>query len=141
MTTNDLDAVLAIEIQAHHSPWTRGNFTDSLDAGHVAVVMREHDDLLGYAVLMPLPQEIELLNITIAPQRQGRGWGRRLLQQIGIDAKMQGAKRMFLEVRESNYSARALYVGGGFGEIGVRRNYYATVGNQREDAILMAKTL
>lgn len=141
MTANDLDVVLAIEASAHHSPWTRGNFMDSLKAGHVAVVMRENDGLLGYAVLMPLPQEIELLNITVAPPHQGSGWGRRLLQQICTDAKVQGAERMFLEVRESNRPARALYVGSGFDEIGVRRNYYATVGNQREDAILMAKTL
>lgn len=141
MTTRDLDTVLTIEARAHHSPWTRGNFTDSLNAGHVAVVMREHDDVLGYAVLMPLPQEVELLNITIAPERQGSGLGRRLLQQICVDAKAQGAERMFLEVRESNHPARGLYSRSGFDEVGVRKNYYATVGNQRENAILMAKTL
>jgi len=73
MLARDLDGVLAIESVAHHAPWTRGNFEDSLNGGHTAILMQDEDALLGYAVLMSLPDEIELLNITIAPSQQRRG--------------------------------------------------------------------
>ena len=34
MTVADLDSVLAIESVSHIHPWTKGNFSDSLAAGH-----------------------------------------------------------------------------------------------------------
>lgn len=141
MTPAHLDAVCAIEIVSHPTPWTRGNFTDSLESGHAATVMQEDGAVLGYAVLMPLPGEAELLNITVAPEARGCGLGRRLLAQVCEDAQSQGAERLFLEVRTSNGPARKLYARNGFAEIGLRRAYYALSEGGREDAILMAKDL
>jgi ribosomal-protein-alanine N-acetyltransferase len=141
MTANCLDAVLAVESSAHLAPWTRGNFLDSLAAGHNVILMQDNNDLLGYAVLMPLPAEAELLNITITPAQQGRGWGRALLEQVCATAAAQGAQRLFLEVRASNQVARQLYARSGFAEVGLRKGYYASVHGQREDAILMVKGL
>jgi ribosomal-protein-alanine N-acetyltransferase len=103
--------------------------------------MQDDKTLLGYAVLMPLPDEVELLNITIAPSQQQRGLGRQLLDRICSDASKRGAQRMFLEVRASNLPARTLYERSGFVEIGLRKNYYAAHGGQRENAILMAREL
>ncbi len=93
MTAADLDAVLAIEAVAHAAPWTRGNFVDSLVAGHVATVMLADQDVLGYSVVMPLPEEAELLNITIAPAQQKQGWGQQLLDHLCAQAKAAGAAR------------------------------------------------
>ena len=45
-----------------------------------------------------------------------------------------GMRRAFLEVRESNHEARALYTKCGFRAIGVRRGYYT---DTHEDAIVM----
>lgn len=141
MTPAHLDAVCAIESVSHPTPWTRGNFIDSLDGGHVALVMQEADTVRGYAVLMPLPGEAELLNITVAPEFRGNGLGRRLLDQVCAEAQARGAERLFLEVRASNTPAHTLYLRNGFIEVGLRRAYYALPGGGREDAILMAKTL
>lgn len=145
MTTAHLDTVLDIEIVSHATPWTRGNFVDSLDAGHVATLMQEEGDTLAYAVLMPLPGEVELLNITVAPEARGAGLGRQLLDHVCNQAREAGAERMFLEVRASNTPARTLYAHNGFAEVGLRRAYYAAARgdetNAREDAILMAKDL
>ena len=141
MTASHLDAVCAIEIVSHATPWTRGNFSDSLEGGHAAIVMREEGAVLGYAVLMPLPGEAELLNITVAPEARRSGLGRQLLDQVCKDAQAQGAERLFLEVRASNTPARTLYTRNGFAEIGLRRAYYALPEGGREDAILMAKDL
>jgi [ribosomal protein S18]-alanine N-acetyltransferase len=141
MTHAHLDAVSDIEIVSHHTPWTRRNFTDSLDGGHAATVMLEDGSVLGYAVVMPLPGEAELLNITIAPEARRTGLGRQLLEHVCADARALGAQRMFLEVRSSNTPARTLYAHNGFAEVGLRKAYYAAAEDGREDAILMAKDL
>ena len=153
MLEQDLDAVVAIEGTAHESPWTRGNFLDSLKAGHPAEVMLNDGALVGYAVLMALPLgkvdghdaiatiEAELLNITIAPTAQRRGLGRQLLSHLCEQVRAQGGQRLFLEVRASNAPARSLYVRQGFVETGLRRGYYACHDGTREDAILMELAL
>ena len=141
MTPAHLDAVCAIESVSHSTPWTRGNFVDSLDGGHAGLVMQQAGTVCGYAVLMPLPGEAELLNITVAPEFRGNGLGRRLLDQVCVEAQACGAERLFLEVRASNTPAHTLYLRNGFIEVGLRRAYYALPEGGREDAVLMAKTL
>ena len=141
MTPDHLDAVCDIESVSHHTPWTRRNFMDSLEGGHAATVLLEDGAVLGYAVVMPLPGEAELLNITVAPEARRSGLGRMLLERVCADAQAQGAQRLFLEVRVSNAPARALYTRNGFAEVGLRRAYYAAEDGGREDAILMAREL
>ena len=87
MRSEHLDAVCDIEIVSHHSPWTRGNFIDSLEGGHAATVLLEDGAVLGYAVVMPLPGEAELLNITVAPEARRSGLGRMLLERVCADAQ------------------------------------------------------
>jgi [ribosomal protein S18]-alanine N-acetyltransferase len=137
MRETDVDAVTAMEQRAHPFPWTRGNFVDSLKAGHSAWMFREGGEPIGYAVLMMTVDEAELLDITIAPEHQRRGLGSELLDRMFEVARGHGALRMLLEVRPSNESALALYRRFGFVEIGRRCAYY----HGREDAIVMAREL
>jgi len=140
MTAADLDAVLAIEERVQAFPWTRGNFTDALEAGYDGWLAREDDNLLGFAVLMRAVDEIHLLVIGVAPAFQRTGRGRALLDFATAQARETGMTRMLLEVRPSNESAIAFYRQAGFSEIGRRRGYYpASAG--REDAIVMAREL
>ena len=141
MTVLDLDAVLSIETASHEAPWTFGNFTDSLIVGHDATVLQSDEALIGYAIVMKLPGEAELLNITIAAEWRGQGLGRKFLDKLCREARHAGAERMHLEVRSSNKAACTLYEHSGFVQIGARRGYYAVRDGQREDALLMAKTL
>ncbi len=55
-------------------------------------------------------------------------------------ARTHGAKTALLEVRPSNRPAVALYQQAGFGEVGIRRQYYPAA-NGREDALILAKDL
>jgi ribosomal-protein-alanine N-acetyltransferase len=141
MDAGHLDAVAEIEAVSHQTPWTRGNFVDSLDAGYAACVMTDDGAVAAYAVVMDLPGEAELLNITVAPEARRNGLGRALLERVLDAAHDRGAERMFLEVRTSNLPARALYKRCGFVEVGLRKGYYAGIDNQREDAVLMAKEI
>jgi ribosomal-protein-alanine N-acetyltransferase len=142
MTAAMLDAVLAIEVQAYAFPWTRGNFVDSLAAGYVMRVLQTAGgDLLGYFVAMPGFEEMHLLNITVAPAHQRAGHARAMLAQLFRLSVLRETASVWLEVRESNARARALYVSEGFVEAGRRRDYYPAPQGRREDAILMTRWL
>jgi [ribosomal protein S18]-alanine N-acetyltransferase len=141
MLLTDLDVVLALELAVYPFPWTRGNFVDSLAAGHWMRVLR-HDDrtLAGYSVALPGVDEMHLLNLTVAPARQGRGLGRSLLDALVAECLRLQHAALWLEVRESNPRARSIYRRYGFAEVGLRRGYYPAAG-RREDAIVMKLAL
>jgi ribosomal-protein-alanine N-acetyltransferase len=141
MLLTDLDAVTALEQAVYPFPWTRGNFVDSLATGHWMRVLRASDGTLaGYAVALSGVDEMHLLNLTVAPARQGRGLGRTLLDALVAECRRARHAALWLEVRESNLRARSVYRRYGFGEIGLRRGYYPAVG-RREDAVVMKLAL
>ena len=140
MQADDLDAIMQIEPTIYSHPWTRGNFSDSLNSGYSAWVLEENEIIIGYALLMLVMDEAHLLNLSIAKVQQKRGLGRCLLEHMLKIAKNHQAVNMFLEVRPSNISAIALYVNMGFSEMAVRRAYYPAK-DGREDALLMGLAL
>lgn len=137
MSPADVDAIMRIEQEVHAYPWTRGNFTDALKSNCMCKVYADEYMILGYVVLMPAVDEMQLLNIGIAAAHQRRGLGRRLLDEAMKAARGSNMRRMLLEVRPSNAAALGLYRDAGFGEIGLRRGYYPADNNAREDAIVM----
>lgn len=140
MGVADLDAVSAVEATLQEFPWTRGNFADSLHAGYSAWIASIGGEVIGFSVVMQVLDEAHLLNIGIAPQHQGRGFGARLLRQAMTNAAQNGALRMFLEVRPGNARAVSLYRHFGFHEIGRRKDYYPAR-QGREDALVFEREL
>ncbi|MBI4987564.1 MAG: ribosomal protein S18-alanine N-acetyltransferase [Rhodocyclales bacterium] len=140
MRPEDVDAVLAVEQGAYPFPWSRANFVDSLVAGYSAWCCRVDGALVGYAVIMLVLDEAHLLNVTVAPDWQRRGYGTLIMHHLFSTARAHGARRMFLEVRPSNLSGQGLYDRFGFGKIGRRRAYYPAI-EGREDAVVMAVDL
>lgn len=140
MREADMDAVMAIEVRAYPFPWTPGIFRDCLRAGYPAWILSGRESMMGYGVVSLAADEAHILNLCIAPERQGRGHGRYLLRALVKLASERGAQRLFLEVRPSNPSAIALYHSEGFNEIGRRPRYYPTH-EGREDALVMAMEL
>ena len=140
MTEADMDAVLRIERGVHAHPWTRGNFADALRSKYACKVFEVQHEMIGYAVLMPAVDDVELLDIAIDARHQRHGWGGELLEDMMALARRQDVHRMVLEVRASNVAAISLYRKAGFTDIGLRRDYYPAQ-NGREDAILMGRTL
>lgn len=145
MQMADLDAIMAIEPTIYSHPWTRGNFSDSLNSGYSAWVLELNQKIIGYALLMLVLDEAHLLNLSIAKDYQKQGLGRYLLEHMLQTAKNHKAANMFLEVRPSNISAIALYEKLGFCEMAVRRGYYPSdpkiSRTGREDAVLMGLAL
>ena len=93
--------------------------------------------IIGYGILSVGAGEAHVLNVCIAPDQRGQGFGRHLMKRLLDIARWNGAERVFLEVRPSNPNAQALYVSLGFHEIGRRPRYYPAH-EGREDAIVMA---
>jgi ribosomal-protein-alanine N-acetyltransferase len=145
MQLEDLDAIMQIESTIYSHPWTRGNFSDSLNSGYSAWVLEDQrsgskEHIIGYALLMLVMDEAHLLNLSITKAYQKQGLGRYLLEHMLTIAKTHKAANMFLEVRPSNISAIALYENMGFSEMAVRRGYYPAK-EGREDAVLMGLAL
>lgn len=137
MVDLDLDNVERNERRSYQFPWTRGIFVDCLEAKNLCLVLQEGDDLLGHAIASVGAGESHLLNLCMRRDQQGRGLGRRLLDQCLDGVQKRGAEMVFLEVRPSNQVAIALYESVGFNEIGLRKGYYpAAMGH--EDALVLA---
>lgn len=140
MRLQDLDAVIAIENRVYNFPWTRGNFRDSISAGYDCRVFELAGVIIGYGVVMRAVDEAHLLNLSVAANWQGRGYGRALLRHFMSLARDGACNFVSLEVRPSNLAAIRLYQAEGFREIAVRRGYYPAE-RGREDAIVMGRSL
>jgi ribosomal-protein-alanine N-acetyltransferase len=141
MTEADLDEVAAVEQEAYDFPWSRGNFEDSLRNGYFGVCMRHvTGTLIGYCVLMPVVDEMHLLNLCVAPRAQGTGAGLTLLREAMRITRGKQLSGLLLEVRPSNVRALRLYERFGFATIGRRKNYYPARRHGREDALVMRYT-
>lgn len=138
MQVIDLDDVLLIENDIYPHPWTRGNFVDSFSSGYENWTLRdESGGLLGYFLLMPAVDEAHLLNVSVRADLHGQGAGRKLLDKVVAIALESGMTSVLLEVRPSNERALAVYKRYGFKKIGLRKGYYPSANNAREDAIVM----
>lgn len=93
--------------------------------------------ILGFLVAHHLTPEWELENLVVAPTDRRKGLGKRLLKALLLTAR-ETKSSVFLEVRESNAAARALYESAGFKQTGRRHSYYKS---PSEDAILYHWTI
>lgn len=142
MTLDDVDAVHALECSVFPHPWSRANFSDSVQAGYDAWLLRDAGgELAGYFLLMYALDEAHLLDVAVAARRQGCGLGHHLLDVLCARARSMGATSILLEVRPSNERALAVYKRFGFTEIGRRKGYYPAHEGKREDAIVMRHVL
>ena len=136
MTRADLSAVMAIEKQNYDFPWSEDIFTDCFQAGYRCWVALSQDKVVGYCLMSLAVGEAHILNVSVDPNEQGQGIGRKMMESLIAYARGR-AETMFLEVRPSNPAAIALYENLGFNEIGVRKAYYPAK-DGREDAIMLA---
>jgi ribosomal-protein-alanine N-acetyltransferase len=99
----------------------------------VALVIEEDCVIQGFLVARAVHREWEIENIAVAGPARRRGLGTRLLGEFLDLAHGRGAQAIFLELRESNVGARALYEKWAFVEAGRRSRYYR---DPEEDAVV-----
>ena len=128
----------AIELQVSPSPWTAGQFEESL-RHHSAYVLQESGNVCGFLIFSCIAGAAELINIAVAPAHQGQGLGSRLLG-FCLECVEGKADSIFLDVRVSNFPAISMYANKGFVQVGERRDYYRKPPG-RENALVMAYEL
>lgn len=149
----DLPAISAIERASFSDPWTVESFASAMSLAHVRFLVAEETTdasgrpavrragvlpVLGYVVALLAADQGEIADIAVDVAARRRGIGRSLLDRVMTDATRSGVRALFLEVRESNAAALALYRGAGFRGTGRRPGYYR---NPSEDALVLRRDL
>ncbi|EEX51076.1 ribosomal protein S18-alanine N-acetyltransferase [Pasteurella dagmatis] len=134
----DFDRLFEIEQAAHITPWTMGTLKNTHGDRYVNLKLLQDDNIVAFAICQTVLDEATLFNIAVEPSQQGKGLGKMLLLDLIERLKARRIMTLWLEVRESNHIAKTLYEQLGFNEVDIRKNYYPTKDNKRENAIVMA---
>lgn len=149
----DVSSIVDIEIQSPTAAhWSRQQYEFLFSAGgsqgqpeRLAWVVQNDTEerpggvpdpkskLLAFLVAHRIDTEWELENVVVAESARRRGIASLLLRELIAQVRAARGRSIFLEVRDSNQSARSLYRKMGFEEAGLRKNYYAS---PPEDAIV-----
>jgi [ribosomal protein S18]-alanine N-acetyltransferase len=138
---DDVDDVAAIERRAFSDPWSANSFRALF--GNPVVHFAVAEDaatrrLVGYVVMWSVLDESEIANLAVSETMRRAGVGARLLDHALEAAQQRRCVVVFLEVRESNAAARALYASRGFEVAGRRAKYYR---KPVEDALVLRRGL
>ena len=134
-TINDVDAIVDVELDVFTTAWSRQSFEEELNNVLTTYLIVElNSQIVGYAGFWLVIDEAQVTNVAIKHDWQSQGLGRKLMQALMKEAKLQEAINMSLEVRESNFTAQNLYETLGFTVSGLRPNYYL---DDKENAVLM----
>jgi ribosomal-protein-alanine N-acetyltransferase len=136
MRLGDVAAVHDIERLSFRTPWPAYAFEQELTGNRLAsyLVARAGETVVGFAGVWMMVDEAHITTFGVHPDWRRQAIGRQLLLGLTDLAISIGARRMTLEVRESNLGARALYSAFGFEVTGRRPGYYTDDG---EDALVM----
>jgi [ribosomal protein S18]-alanine N-acetyltransferase len=131
----DAAGLVAIERRAFSDPWSEASFREALVSPWTFGLLAETGrGMAGYLIGREVAGTGEVLNLAVAPEFRRRGIGGALLEAGLAALRRRQVDEVFLEVRESNIEAQALYVGHGFRPVGQRAAYYR---NPREDALVL----
>lgn len=137
-TVDDVPAISELERQAFPADaWSESTMRSEIESVHTGYwTLTNGETIFGYVGVLAGQGsgEADVQTIVVAPRVRRDNWGTRLLLTALEWAKGRGANLVFLEVRESNGGARAMYERFSFEAIGRREGYYA---GGSEAAILM----
>lgn len=140
LTPDDLNMAYAIEQRSHAFPWTKKTFLSNQGDRYLNYCINTDGHMAGFAITQIVLDEATLFNLAIDPAFRRRGLGRDLLAYLTDALSQRQVHTLWLEVRQSNQAAIALYEQQAFNAVSVRQNYYPTA-DGHEDAIIMALTL
>ncbi len=138
MTRDDVSQVEAIEKEIFSVPWSKKSFIDACETKeNVYIVCKDNEKVLGYCGMWTVLGEGNITNMAVAKEYRRQGIAQLLMSEMErISIQENGVDVFFLEVRQSNESAKKLYEKMGYKPIGTRKRFYE---KPVEDAIVMSK--
>ncbi|RCL03795.1 MAG: ribosomal-protein-alanine N-acetyltransferase [Candidatus Tokpelaia sp. JSC161] len=127
----DIEGLSALHKKSFDQRW-ENDFCLSLlsDKNLIGFVASLEEDssrkLCGFIIARVICDESELLSIAVDPNYRNKGIASTLLKFVLNHLLGKGAKRIFLEVDQANFAARALYKRCNFMKIGFRPSYYVS---------------
>ena len=134
----DIDAIVRVENACFSTPWSIDAIKHEICENKLAdfmIACDEENNIIGYIGIWTLLDECQINKIAVIPEKRKNGIGKAILNHVLEFTRDIGVKNWYLEVRESNKAAQALYRSAGFSSVGTRKNYYI---NPVEDAVLMS---
>lgn len=123
----DIPKAAEIERLSFSTPWSETLFFNELKNPRcVALAARKERLLVGYACGGLIIDEGHIHNLAVSPDFRGKGIAAALVKELVSLLGEQGARFIFLEVRDSNEAAKSLYRAFGFEVIGTRKDYYVS---------------
>lgn len=139
MTESDLEVIAALESAIFPDAWSLKSICETFHQEQTFIVVAELDGrMTGYGIIYFALDEAEIARIAVEDSCRRQGVGREILNQVEKICKEKGIRRLLLDVRESNETARGFYLSYGFIEDGARKNFYDM---PKENAVLMSKTV
>jgi len=135
MTIDDIPKIAEMERTYFSQPWSEHTLSEAFaDEKYLIFVCKEEEKVLGYCGLLCMGPEADIVFVCTEASARRRGIGESLMNACITEGKSCGVTDVFLEVRESNAPARAMYRKIGFEETGIRKNYYEL---PKENAVIM----
>lgn len=137
----DLAGVAAMEQSSFSDPWSASSFTSLLSEPAVYFSVARNPAsgaVVGYIIAWFAADEGEIANVAVDRAYRQRGIGAALLDATLDEATRRGAVAVYLDVREGNVAAQALYASRGFEAVGRRRRYYR---RPVEDAVVLRRAI
>ena len=131
------DVPRLIEIAKHAvtaAQWSTAQYERIFSSERLVLVIEEDGCVEGFIAGRGLAEEWEIENVAVTGPARRRGLGSHLLGEFLHRVQSSGGREVFMEVRESNHAARALYEKWAFIEAGRRKSYYQ---DPPEDALVL----
>ena len=137
MNEGHVAQVAALEKLCFSDPWSENSVASELENPLSLWLIAEEDGAVcGYVGSQTVLDETDMMNIAVCPDCRRKGIAAALITELVSRLKAQGSRILRLEVRESNFSAIALYKAMGFTQLGLRKNYYR---NPKENALILGR--
>ncbi len=137
LNANDIDKILKLYSLYFDDGWNKNMLTGAFNFNRFFAIGLQEEDLVGVITYSLSDVDADIEGLVISKEYRNKGLALFLLSELEKRLKEKNVQKVFLEVRESNISAKNLYIKNGYQQINLRKKYY----NDGENAIVMAKEL
>ena len=135
-----LNSCLDLDQQSLKGLWTKSQWERELNDPKricIGVMELETEKLLGLCSAWLIVDELHITSFAVHPIHQRKGLGKFLLSDLIKRSSSLPINQIYLEVKDTNQTAKAFYKSMGFKIVGKRSNFY----NDGSNALIFIKQL